>query len=120
MPGLFYSESFSGLPYELDLVFPKGVCREDEYHFSEQHYRYPLESSRPAPKLTVILPYNYAQRSGKSCGGPQKTMRLIVLLHEASHFVHDLTLGACLVRDSVLDRAEVMIDLAVELNFMNN
>lgn len=92
----FYSESFSGVPYELDLLFPQGVGREDANDLQ-------LKVPRGATIPTLILPYGYDRLSGKSIGGPQKTMRLIVLLHETSHLVHDLSLGAFLVRDSVLD-----------------
>jgi hypothetical protein len=74
-PGCLYSESFSGKPYEHDLLTPNGVGRTD----------------------------------GKTAGGLQKTMRLIVLLHETSHLVHDLSLGTCLDVDFYLDQSSAFL-----------
>jgi hypothetical protein len=36
-------------------------------------------------------------------GDVQKTMRIIVLLHETSHYLHDLSLGAFMASDYILD-----------------
>jgi hypothetical protein len=73
-PGCLYSESFAGVPYESDLLLPKGVGRTD--------YKAP--------------------------GGLLKTMRLIVLLHETSHLVHDLSLGTCMDADFLLDQSDAL------------
>ncbi len=85
--GRFYSLSFSGFPYESDLIRPRGVGRED---------------------------YKTVQ-FGTARGGLQKTMRLIVLLHETSHFVHDLSLGAYLATDSALDQSSGLLFAALQL-----
>jgi hypothetical protein len=67
-PGLFYSESFGGVPEEKLLSESYGVGR----------------------------------------GDIQATMRVITLLHEGSHYVHDLSLGTCLCTEFLLDEAEAM------------
>jgi hypothetical protein len=82
--GRFYSWSFSGEPYELDLMHLRGVGRE-----------------------------SCTTQFGKVSGGLQKTMRLIVLLHETSHLVHDLSLGMCLDYDYVLDQSNAVLIAAV-------
>ena len=79
--GRFYSESFSGVPYESDLLKPKGVGRQDYW-----------------------APFD------KVPGGLQKTMRLIVLLHETSHYVHDLSLGTCLDIDYLVDQSNAILN----------
>jgi len=74
--GRFYSDSFSGIPYELDLGMLIGVGRDD---------------------------------SDASPGGPQKTLRNIVFLHETAHFVHDLSLGTCMETDYLWDSADAAL-----------
>lgn len=45
-------------------------------------------------------------------GGPQATLRVVTLLHETAHFVQDLSLGAALERDYLLDEsAGLLLDL---------
>ena len=73
--GRFFSESFSGIPYENDISAPIGIGREDSFN-----------------------PYV------ADPGGPQKTFRIIVLLHETAHLVHDLSLGACMEVDYLTDK----------------
>jgi hypothetical protein len=82
--GQFYSESYSGVPFESDLISPKGVGRED--------FRTP---------------------DGIAYGGVQRTMRLIVLLHETSHYVHDLSLGMPIEIDHLLDQSDKYLVSAV-------
>jgi hypothetical protein len=41
----------------------------------------------------------------KALGGFPKTIRLVTLLHETTHLVQDLTLGACLEQDRQFDEA---------------
>jgi len=72
--GCFYSESFSGVPLESDLISPVGVGRT---------------------------------------GGLMKTLRLIVLLHETSHLLHDLSLGVCMDLDYSLDFADGVLKAAL-------
>lgn len=78
-PGCFYSESFSGVPYENDFLSPRGVGRTDD----------------------------------KVPAGLLKTMRLVVLLHESSHLVHDLSLGTCLDLDYLMDLSDGMLKAAL-------
>jgi hypothetical protein len=35
----------------------------------------------------------------------QETLQLVILLHETAHYVHDLSLGACLNNDFILDES---------------
>lgn len=72
--GCFYSESFSGVPLERDLILPREVGRS---------------------------------------GGPMMTLRLIVLLHETSHLLHDLNLGTCMDLDYSLDFADGVLKAAL-------
>jgi hypothetical protein len=80
-PGIFYSESFAGIPWESDLLLPAGVGREPS-------------------EFTAL---------GSIPGGHQKTLRLVVLLHEVAHYVHDLSLGAELERDFLVDQAAAIL-----------
>ncbi len=75
-PGRFYSESFSGIPYEIDISIPTSVGRNDSFN-----------PYCPDP------------------GGPLKTLRIAVFLHETAHFVHDMSLGACMEIDYLTDAA---------------
>ncbi len=93
-PGVFYSEAFSGVCWELDFLFPHGVGRED--HPTLQHC-----VAKDIRTTMLVLPVGFPKADSR--GGPHKTTRLVVLLHETSHFIHDLSLGAFLVCDSVLD-----------------
>ncbi len=77
--GRFYSESFSGEPYENDILSPRGVGRP---------------------------------------GGLQQTLRLIVLMHETSHYVHDLSLGACMDLEYSMDHCHKL--LVSGLNMMTH
>ncbi|MDJ0798612.1 MAG: hypothetical protein QNJ51_17635 [Calothrix sp. MO_167.B12] len=45
------------------------------------------------------------QLFGVGINDPQSTIRIIALLHETSHFIHDLSLGTCLNIDFLLDEA---------------
>jgi hypothetical protein len=63
-----YSESVSGVPYELSLL-----------------------------------------TTGVGINDLQQTVRIITLLHETSHFIHDLSIGACLNRDFLLDEAAAVL-----------
>lgn len=75
-PGRFYSDSSSGIPYENDISYlgARGVGRLDSWSFD-----------------------------GEIRGGPAKTARIIVFLHETAHLVHDLSLGACIELDNLAD-----------------
>jgi hypothetical protein len=76
--GSFYSESFFGVPYDLALLDLRfGVGRTD--YFTD-----------------------YGQ---KIAGGTVQTLRLMTFLHETSHFVHDLSLGAAIEADHARDRS---------------
>jgi hypothetical protein len=79
-PGLMYSTSSSGVFSEFDLLNPKGIGREDSAN-----------------------PY------GKESGGLMKTMRLITLMHESTHYIHDLSLGACMEHDLLLDKSSALL-----------
>ena len=82
--GCFYSEAMFGVPYELGPLH-RGIGLHDE-------------------QLTGF---------GVVEGGPAATNRILTLLHETSHYVQDLTLGAAIESDLLLDEALVMLILAV-------
>ena len=77
--GAFYSSSFSGERLETELASLHGVGRKGE---------------------RTQIKYIH--------GGVNKTLRLVILLHEASHFVHDLSLGTCLNRHYLLDQSSAI------------
>jgi hypothetical protein len=71
--GCFFSEAMFGIPYESDFLL--GVGRQGE-------------------DITVF---------GRIEGGPDGALRAATLLHETAHFVQDLSLGAPMARDYLLD-----------------
>ena len=75
-PGLFLSDSFAGIPWEVDLASPVGVGALD-YPFAAQ----------PVP------------------GGLARTLRIATFQHETAHYVQDLCLGASLAADQLTDEA---------------
>ncbi len=78
--GRLYSESFSGIPYETDISIPLTVGRLDSFN-----------------------PYLHDP------GGPEKTLRIAVFLHETAHFLHDMSLGTCMEFDYLADGALVAL-----------
>src|SRR5215469_15871783 len=77
LPARFYSLSKLGVPHEPGLYSVKGVGRATEF----------------SPAV------------GEVPGGVATTIRLVVLLHETSHYLHDLSLGACMASDCALDQS---------------
>ena len=101
-PGQFYSEAICGVPWEQDFLFPGGVGREDCCGL--QH-----TINGNIHESIIIQPWGLPAEAGTSRGGPEKTRRLIILLHETSHLLHDLSLGVCMVLDSILDITSAMV-----------
>src|SRR5262249_45477680 len=78
--GRYYSTSFSGMPGEFELLHAhKGVGR--------------------TPNMLLK----------DDSGGWQKTMRIAALLHETTHYLHDLSLGACVAADELRDQSALLL-----------
>jgi hypothetical protein len=61
----------------------------------------------------LVKPTGVGRTAGKAPGGPQKTMRLVTLLHETCHLVHDLCLGSCVDLDYVRDASSAVLRAAI-------